>query len=442
MIRPLLLSDDHLEARVRDRSEMARTFYGRQIIAVSFVTLFISVGFGFYSFGPFFKAIATELGGSRFGVGGALTTFMIATALMGPFLGRAVDGGSIRRIMTYGVLLMASGFFLISLVQNLLQFYFVLAILIGLGAAMIGDLTASALVANWFVRRRGMALGVATMGISLSGVVMAPIATFLIEAVGWRNTFRIYGLLALVVIFPLVRLLVVTRPEDVGLRPDNDPPPEPELEPTVVEPAPVPSAPALQPVLPPTGTGVLRDPSFWIIATVISLTFCPNSGTLTHIIPHVTDLGYSPAQAALVLSTIAFLGVIGKVVFGWVSDRIDKRLALFFAVIGQAIGVLVYRQTESYALIMLGSVVFGLSMGGMVPLWGATVGAVFGRERFGRVMGLMRPVMLPIQTIGVPLAGYLYDRQGHYQTAFGVFFVFYCASMLLMLALRIQDTGR
>ena len=80
-------------------------------------------------------------------------------------------------------------------------------------------------------------------------------------------------------------------------------------------------------------------------------------------------------------------------------------------------------------------------MGGMVPLWGAVVGAVFGRSRFGRVMGLMRPVMLPIQTIGVPLAGYLYDREGSYNTAFLIFFGFYCASMLLMLALRIHDSG-
>ena len=439
MIRPLLVSDDSLEAQVRASNESARSFYGRRIIVVSFVTLFISVGFGFYSFGPFFKAIADDLGGSRFGVSGALTTFMVATALMGPFLGRAVDGGSIRKIMTVGILILATGFFLLSWSQNLVQFYAILALVVGLGAAMIGDLTASALVANWFVRRRGMALGVATMGISLSGVVMAPLATYLIEAVGWRHTFRIYGLLALVVIFPLVRLLVVTRPEDVGLLPDNDPPPEPE--PTVVEAAPVPGAPALQPAVPPTGTGVLRNPNFWLIATVVSLTFSPNSGTLTHIIPHVTDLGYSAGRAAFVLSTIAFLGVIGKVVFGWVSDRIDKRVAMFLAVIGQAIGVLVFRETESYAIILLGGAIFGLSMGGMVPLWGAMIGAVFGRNRFGRVMGLMRPVMFPIQMIGVPLAGYLYDRQGNYDMTFSIFFGFYCASMLLMLALRINDGG-
>ena len=87
MMSPFFASDDHLEERVRASSASARSFYGRRIIAVSFVSLFISVGFGFYSFGPFFKAIAEELGGSRLGVGGALTTFMIATALFGPFLG-------------------------------------------------------------------------------------------------------------------------------------------------------------------------------------------------------------------------------------------------------------------------------------------------------------------------------------------------------------------
>lgn len=424
---------------------LTTVFYGWKIVAVCFLTLFVSIGFGFYSFGAFFKEIAAELGGSRFGVGAGLAIFFATNGLVAPFLGRAIDRGSIRSIMSVGVLLLAAGFVVVSRAQSLWQFYLALGSLMAFGAALIGGLTASTLVSNWFVRRRGMALGIATMGISLSGVVMAPTATLLIGRFGWRSTFVLYAVLTVVLVLPAVRLLVVNQPEDLGLAPDGD------SDPTIDRSGQTGIFRRASVELQAAGTTyvtaagaldwrtAMRGRAFWLIAIVVGLNFCANGSILTHIIPHVTDLGYGPARASLVLSTMAALGVLGKVLFGWVADRFDVRYAMFLSSMLQAAGVAALLSVDGYPGLVAVGAVFGLGMGGLVPLWGSMIGAVFGRRAFGRVMGLMSPMILPLQVSGVPFAGWVYDTTGRYQPAFVLYVVMYALSMVLVTLMRLPE---
>jgi MFS family permease len=325
--------------------------------------------------------------------------------------------------MTWGTLLLSGGFFALSVTRSLWQFYVVLAVLVASGAAMVGGVAASSLVAQWFVVRRGMALGVATMGISLSGVVMAPVATVLIARIGWRASFVVYGVLTLLVVLPAVRHFVVDRPEDLGLVPDGQIIPRAPLRP-LADPSKF--------SRPTTDVAKLAtSPSFWLIAGTISLNMSANGAVLTHIIPHATDLGIPPRQAAWILSLIAGFGVLGKVVFGWTSDRFDKRIALWIISGLQATAVALLLVVEQPMGLFAVGALFGLGMGGLVPLWGAMIGSFFGRRAFGRVMGLMSPVMLPIQASGTPLAGFLFDQRGSYHAAFALFVVLYLTSMLL-----------
>jgi MFS family permease len=420
-------------------------FYGWKIVGVCFVTLFVSVGFGFYSFGAFFKAIAEEFGGSRAVVGAGLSLFFLTNGLIAPFLGRLIDRGSIRTVMTVGVVLLALGQLIISRAATLTQFYLVLATLMAFGASLIGGLPTSTLVANWFERQRGTALGIATMGISLSGVVMAPVATALIDRYGWRTTFVIYAAGTLLLVLPVVRLFVVNRPEDIGLAPDGDPPATPH------PPQALGASRKVAGELPATGSGyapvpypfrardAFSDRNFWVIAAVVALNFCCNGALLTHLIPFASDLGFTATEAALVLSLGAALGVGGKVLFGWLSDRIDVRLAMWTSSAIQAIGVLGLVYARSYGTVMLAGGLFGLGMGGLVPLWGTLIGSAFGRRAFGQVMGLMSPTLLPLQTAGVPFAGWVYDRTGSYVPAFLVFLGMYVLSMLLLALLRLRS---
>jgi MFS family permease len=417
-------------------------FYGVRIVAVCFLTNFVSVGFLFYSYGVFFKALAADFGGTRLGVAVGLSGMQLATAIVAPLLGRLLDRGHIRSVMCAGAVAMAGGFALASRIEALWQFYLVLVTLLGVGSAMLGGLASSTLVANWYAEWRGTALGLAAVGISLSGVVMAPVATELIAWIGWRDTFLVYGAIALGAVIPAVWLVVVNRPEDLSLRPDgarSDHPIEPLPEPAL------PLAPGDQLTDHPahldwSARGAMRDRNFWVIVLAVGLNFCANGAILTHIIPHATDIGFAPRAAAAILSVMAGTGVVGKVLFGAITDRVDMRIAFVVCAGLQLTGTAILLGGTSYSELLWAGGIFGLGMGGLVPVQGAAVGAAFGRRAFGRVMGLMSPAMLPIHMLGVPLAGYLYDVYGSYELAFQIFLVLYAAGALAALMLRLPET--
>lgn len=413
-----------------------RPFYGWYIVFSTFVTLFISVGFLFYSYGVFFPALEADFGGSRFAIATGLALMNLCIGLSAPFLGRIIDTWSIRNVMMIGGVSMAVGFVAASQITALWQFYVLLGTFLGLGASMIGQLPSSTLVSNWFIRRRGTALGFATMGVSMSGMVMAPVTTTLITNFGWRTTFVIFGALAVAIVLPLVRLIVVNRPEDMGLRPDGAAEPAVEMDETSLGAGsrPLPKATPHYPDFSTAGTA--RNPNFWAIALVIGSNFFILSAVLVHMVPHARDLGFSPLRASYVLTASAGVGVIGKVVFGYIADFVDTRAALLLCMLFQALGVVLLLFAESYPVLLVVGAVFGFGMGGVVPLWGSLIGEYFGQRSFGRVMGLMTPCMLPLQVSGVPFAGLVFDTTGRYDLAFETFLGLHIIASFSLLILR------
>ena len=392
------------------------------MVLVAFSVDFVAVGFFFYSYGVFFNAIAKEFGdsdlgatlGSHLGASLGLTITHAVGAVAAPLVGRALDRFPLRRVMAAGALSMSSGFLLLSQVNSLLQFYLVIGVFIGFGASSMGHLATSKLVANWFDKRRGMALGIAAAGVSLSGVMMPNVSAYLVEGFDWRTGFLVFGLFTMFIVVPLVLRLVISRPEDVGLRPDGALP-----------------LPAGSPVMPAPRIGmrdVIRERNFWVIVAAFSLLFCSMSATLTHMIPRLVDLGISLADAAKVMSVCAGIGVFGKLGFGWIADRQPVRRVVVLVIILQFLGQFMMFANDGLLLFTVGAAIFGLGVGGVIPMQGAIVGTTFGRERFGAVLGLMRPAMFPIQIIGVPFAGWVYDVYSSYDPAFMVFLCLYVGS--------------
>ena len=125
-----------------------------------------------------------------------------------------------------------------------------------------------------------------------------------------------------------------------------------------------------------------------------------------------------------VLSAGALTGVIGKVFFGVLSDRANARLAVLSVIGTQWLGIALIVSADHYATLVIASSIFGFGMGGVVPLHAMIVSTLFGPRQFGKVMGLMRPTMIPIQTIGLPLSGYIYDQYGSYDLAYYLFLGF------------------
>lgn len=405
-------------------------FLGWRMVQVAFFVDFIAVGFFFYSYSVFFKALSEEFGGSRLEAALGLTVANVVAALLSPNLGRYLDRLPIKFIMTGGAITVSCGFILLSQITAQWQFYLILGTFIAFGTTAMGGLASSKLVANWFVIKRGTALGIATMGISLSGLIMPVMATWLIENLSWRGAFLAYGAGTFFLVSPIALFFVINRPEDVGQYPDNITPAYRSKGMTVLEDE-----------APHSVATIFRTPMYWQIALTFALILACLSPILTNMVPYATDQGLASYEAATILSFCAGTGVLGKVMFGIIFDRYNPKAALFLSVSTQLIGLILLMQCKEFYQFAISASLFGFGMGGVVPLQGALIGNLFGRHSFGKAMGLLRPTMLPIHLSGLPLSNYIFDQYGSYDKAFYLFLGGYVVALILTSALKLPPTS-
>lgn len=399
-------------------------YYGWKIVGIAFFVDFIAVGFFFYSYGVFFKALAVEFGGSRLDVSIGITLVNVVGAIIAPRIGRALDRFPIKNVILFGCVNLTFGFMLLSFIETQWQLYLILATFIAVGAAAMGGLSTAKLVTNWFITKRGTALGIATMGISLSGVAMPLISAVLIESFGWRTGFMVYSVVTLALVLPIVIRYVVDEPDHMGLLPDNKPKTKTYIP-----------APQIQ----WRTRQALSNKNFWLIVLTFGLLFCCMGATLTHMVPRVTDMGFSLTEAAPILSFGAAAGVLGKVIYGWITDHYNAKWAIWAAITSQLVGQVILLNAETYGVLIAGSAIFGFGMGGIVPIHGSIVSALFGQAGFGYIMGLMRPAMMPIMVMGIPFAGWIFDTTGQYDLAFEVFLGLY---LIAAVAIGFVDHNR
>src|SRR5262249_10604787 len=162
----------------------------------------------------------------------------------------------------------------------------------------LGPIATNALLARWFWRRRGMAMGIAALGGSFGGFVFPPLIQGLIVAFGWRSALQLLAALVFVLLIPLIHFVVVNRASDLNLRPDGDSPAD---------------ASKTQATTPNLSTGeLLRDPNFWLIAIATGLPFACSSGLTANVIPLAVGKGISATNGAFLLSLISAGSVVGK----------------------------------------------------------------------------------------------------------------------------------
>ena len=372
---------------------------------------------------------------------------MLTMGLAGPYLGKTVDESSIRNVMITGILLMALGFLLAARANAMWQFQVILASTLGIGAAFSGIIPSQTLVGNWFIRRRGIALGVATMGVSLAGILMPLISTQLIDAIGWRYTFVVYALIAITVLVPVIYILLANRPEEKGLYPDG------EAHPSALPPQGLVQSVGASHTEEQRASDTLNhhdwdfsqartSVNFWAIAFSIAFNLHCIGAVLMHMVWLGIDHGLAPFDAAILLSLSAGVGIIGKVLFGSIADRMDTRIAVWLAITFQMLGVSLLARSPEHSGLLIAVAIFGFGMGGIVPLWGSLIAEAFGRENFATIMGMMSPCMLPITVSGLPIAGYIFDRTGSYTLAFHIFLGVYICAAIALLFLHKQDVDQ
>jgi MFS family permease len=385
-----------------------RSFLGWRMVFAGFVAQFVYSSMSLSAFGVFVTPLEREFDTSRASLSFAFGLSLLAMGIFSPLLGRWIDRGSLRGIMLAGLLLASGGTCLMSQATALWQLGVLYCTLVAFGTALYGPLPSMALVANWFVRRRGIALGVTVAGATLGAALAPVVAAHCIDQFGWRNALLSFGLGSLALAAPVFAFGVVSRPAEVGQRPDGAPAPEGSVSHAT------PSGHAY------ASSELLRDRNFLVLAFGMALTFTSPIVATLHVVPFAEGLGFSRQQAAFVFTPVAAFSLLGKLAFGAVSDRVDPRHALRLAVLILVAGWLLLMTGPTYPQLLLAGSLLGLGIGAVMPLHGVLIGLCFRAEAFGQVMGLGGLLMLPIVAGANPIAGWLYDATGSYQAGFGL----------------------
>jgi MFS family permease len=394
-----------------------RFFYGWVIVGVCFLTQFVATGCVFYALSVLLTPLADEFAGGRRTPILTLHLLMgISGMVIGPLLGRQVGLGYVRAIMTLAALATGAGLLLVATAQALWQIQLVFATLVAFGMGGLTMLTGTPLIASWFETKRALALGVSQLGASLGGAVMAPIVALLVVDLGWRSTFQVLGI-SILCVAPLAWLLVVQHPEQRGLRPHGAFPDAPGSQP--------PASPAASRV---SAREALRDTNLWLIAVAMGLGILAMGAVLNHIVAFGTDAGFTPSRAALLASLISAGAALGKLVFGYLSDRIGEVNAFTLSCLGFAAGLALLTQLEGYVLVAACGALIGVALGGQLPVSSALMARAFGRDQVGPKMGMAMPITNALQLGGPIATAWVFDTTGSYDVAF------WCLVVLLTIA--------
>ncbi len=390
-----------------------KLFYGWFIVAASFVILFAINGAIINTFGVFVKPVSESMGWSRTKFSIVLGVGALGMAIGSPFAGRMMDRFGARKTMVLGCILCGSGMALAGGATSVVHFY-ILFIAVGLGLAAASMLPASLVIANWFDRQRGLAMGLAFMGTSFGGMVMNPVDTYLVETYGWRTTYVILGIGMMLITIPLVVLMIRTRPSEMNLLPDGD---------EKVEETP-------QELSGHSLTEALRTRAFWFIAANMFLTNFMANGIIAHGIPHLTDIGHSPMFAAMATGISMGFMTLGKVGLGLSADRWGARRTFVLSAMMTAVGLWILLISRQPWLAMLYAFAFGFPQGGPLALTPMVAADCHGLSSFGSIFGLMTFFSIMGAGIGPVVIAKMYDNSGSYQGAFTLLIVLTLVSAL------------
>ena len=364
----------------------------------AFVALFSIVGLALYGLPFYYDFMVKDFGWSRAQVtsGNALSKLLVGP-LFGFMAGWVVDRFGPRRMMMAGILMAGVALIGLAHMTSLWMFY-AFYLLNALGYVCGGPLPNQVLLSRWFDKNRGKAMGFAYLGIGIGGYLVLKLSPRLVDAFGWRGALQVLGILIIALALPMA-YFVRDEPPDMDAKPGTVAPPR---------------------SVAPMGS-VFRQPAFYLLALGSMASIGAVGGTNQHLKLFLSlDLKFSQTAAASIASTVLACSIVGRLLMGWLADRIARKhvMLLIYLLIAGSIPLLFLAQSQ--AALYAFAVIFGLGLGGeymIIPLMAAEL---FGVRVLGRLMGVILTADGVAEATFPMLVGYLRDTTGSYRTGFVV----------------------
>jgi sugar phosphate permease len=409
-------------------------YYGWVIVVVGFLAHIASAFSISSTLSVFLKPLSADLGISR----GTFSLIRSGEILIGaaaaPVVGTLMDRYGGRWLMAAGGLISGAGFICLGQTRDFIQFMLVRWLLVTPGDSLMGSLVVNVSIARWFVRMRGRALAIASMGHGLTKVCMPVIAAALMLYIGWRGSWVVFGVFALLLVVAPAVLFMRRSPEEMGLLPDGGP----------MEAREAAAAPSKRRYAKRTGADnvewsrreALRTPVFWLIAVTFGVAQIGVTGLNLHVFSYVTDQGHPVLVAATVMSVIAVMQFSTPIVWGMFADRMDNGVLNTAKCALQGAGLLLALSLPGMAPLYAGFFIYGIGMGGTAILAETIWADFFGRASLGKIRGMGSLVTSVFSAGGPPFFGLLFDYTQTYYLSFSLFIGMLFISAVLSLYLR------
>ena len=395
-------------------------FYGWWIVLASFVLLVITGGTALYGFTAFFNPISSEMKWGSAAISFAFSLRSVEGGVLQPFIGIFVERLGVRKCIFAGISIMGFSLFLLSRMTTLTTFY-VGFVLLSLGFSMAAGIPEFTAVANWFKKRRSLALGLLTTGFGVSGL-MTPIIAMMIRSIGWRETMFLLCPFILVIGIPL-SFFIRDRPQSYGMQPDG----------VLLE------TNSTDSLLLKGGTSgltlkeALRTKTFWML---LLYAFCVQFAFSTipvQEMPHLINVGISEKLAALTMAGYSLVSLVGRLLISWLGDTYSKKRLLMISAAMQAIGFFIYANITSPWMIIPFILFYGPGFGATVPLLPGIQADYFGVRSFASIRGMMSVAFAVPGIIAPVFAGWIFDMYHSYTIAFQLYAILAGLSILFLM---------
>ena len=352
------------------------------------------------SFGVFNVALLDTFGWSRGATAGIFSIVLTVDALLSPLAGYLLDRYGTKKICLAGCIALVAGLYLSSRVNALWQLYLCFGLVLAAGFTFTGMVPHIFLISEWFASKRASAIGVVYAGSGIGIMLIAPLSEWLISGYGWSRTFEIYAALVLLTMLPVVWLSYSHGPHGHQLRPQ---------------------AKIADHSRSWTATLALQSLQFWLLFVARVGAASGTTVIVTHQVAHVVDVGFSKLLAASVFGLAGFTSSFGRVVFGFIADRLSKQAAYTLNIVMTVVGVgaLMFLSNPSQTWLLYVYVIFfGIGFGSRAVIFSSLTADIFAGKGFGAILGYSTVAVGVGGALGSYLGGAFHDWTGSYTVSF------------------------